>query len=120
MRPTRIHRNTVIFGKKLNRGEYDAGQYRRISKTGADVWIQASYNPILDTDGKVLMVVKYATDITAQKLKMMEFEGHVNLLEETANSLSAAATQLTSTATHLATTANRTSGRIRCGFSRCG
>ncbi len=36
------------FWERLGRGEYDAGQYRRISKSGREVWIQASYNPILD------------------------------------------------------------------------
>src|SRR3546814_8214975 len=36
------------FWEKLGRGEYDAGQYRRIRKDGSDVWIQASYNPICD------------------------------------------------------------------------
>ena len=54
------------FWDKLRRGEYFAGQYRRIGKGGREVWIQASYNPILDADGKPLKVVKFATDITEQ------------------------------------------------------
>ena len=54
------------FWEKLGRGEYDAGRYRRIGKGGREVWIQASYNPILDQNGKAFRVVKYATDITAQ------------------------------------------------------
>lgn len=54
------------FWQKLGRGEYDAGQYRRLGKGGREVWIQASYNPILDLNGKPFKVVKYATDITAQ------------------------------------------------------
>ncbi len=54
------------FWEKLGRGEFDAGQYKRISKTGEEVWIQASYNPIFDQNGKPFRVVKYATDITAQ------------------------------------------------------
>jgi methyl-accepting chemotaxis protein len=53
------------FWAKLNRGEYDAGEYRRIGKGGREVWIQASYNPIQTRDGTLLKVVKYATDITA-------------------------------------------------------
>jgi methyl-accepting chemotaxis protein len=55
-----------MFWEKLGRGEFDAGQYKRIGKGGKEVWIQASYNPILDTDGKPMKVVKYATDVTAQ------------------------------------------------------
>ena len=55
------------FWMKLGRGEYDAGQYLRIGKDGREVWIQATYNPIRDRDGRTLRVVKYATDITDQK-----------------------------------------------------
>ncbi|MCM8533738.1 MAG: methyl-accepting chemotaxis protein [Lentisphaeraceae bacterium] len=52
------------FWEKLNRGEYDSGQYKRFGKGGKEVWIQASYNPILDENGKPTKVVKFATDIT--------------------------------------------------------
>ncbi len=62
------------FWQKLNRGEFDAGAYRRIGKGGKEIWIQASYNPILDANGKVYKVVKFATDITAQKKAQAELE----------------------------------------------
>jgi len=55
------------FWAKLNRGEYDVNEYLRVGKGGKDVWIQASYNPILDLNGKPYKVVKYATDITGRK-----------------------------------------------------
>jgi len=55
------------FWAKLARGEHDENQYLRIGKGGREVWIQASYNPILDPFGKAYKVVKYATDITASK-----------------------------------------------------
>ncbi len=55
------------FWDKLGRGEFDAGQYKRIAKDGREVWLQASYNPIFDENGKPYKVIKYATDITAQK-----------------------------------------------------
>jgi methyl-accepting chemotaxis protein len=54
------------FWDKLRRGEYDAGLYKRIGQGGREVWIQASYNPIFDLDGKPYKVVKYATDVTEQ------------------------------------------------------
>ena len=54
------------FWNNLGRGQFDAGQYRRIGKNGQEVWIQASYNPVFDSAGQPLKVVKYATDITAQ------------------------------------------------------
>lgn len=55
------------FWAKLNRGEYDAGEYQRVGKAGKDIWLQASYNPIFDLNGKPYKVVKYATDISDQK-----------------------------------------------------
>jgi len=54
------------FWAKLERGEYDAAQYRRVGKGARLLWIQATYNPILDASGKPFKVVKYATDVTAQ------------------------------------------------------
>jgi methyl-accepting chemotaxis protein len=65
------------FWAKLGRGEYDAGQYKRIAKGGREVWIQASYNPILDRSGKVLKVVKFATDITAERVQTADHEGQL-------------------------------------------
>ena len=52
------------FWAKLGRGEFEAREYERIGKGGREVWIQASYNPVIDSRGKVLKVVKVATDIT--------------------------------------------------------
>ena len=66
-----------MFWEKLGRGEYDAGEYKRIAKGGREVWIQASYNPILDANGKAFKVVKYATEITAQKLQSADYEGQL-------------------------------------------
>jgi methyl-accepting chemotaxis protein len=55
------------FWAKLNRGEYDAGMYRRIGKGGKEIWMQASYNPVKDEMGRPLKVVQFAVDITEQK-----------------------------------------------------
>lgn len=54
------------FWQKLNRGEFDSGRYKRIGNQGKVVWIQATYNPILDLNGKPYKVVKFAIDITDQ------------------------------------------------------
>jgi len=54
------------FWAKLNRGEYQAGEYKRIAKGNREVFIQASYNPIMDLNGKPFKVVKYASDVTAR------------------------------------------------------
>jgi len=54
------------FWAALKRGEYQAAQYRRVGKGGRPIWIQASYNPILDASGRPYKVVKFATDVTDQ------------------------------------------------------
>ena len=54
------------FWDGLKRGEFQAGEYRHIGKHGRDVWIQATYNPILRRNGKPFKVVAFATDITAR------------------------------------------------------
>ncbi|HEV7717013.1 MAG TPA: PAS domain-containing protein, partial [Steroidobacteraceae bacterium] len=56
---------------KLARGEYDASQYKRVARGGREVWIQGSYNPIMDAGGKPFKVVEYATDIT-ERVKFAE------------------------------------------------
>lgn len=60
--------------QKLNRGEFESGIFRRIGKGGKEVWIQASYNPVKDEMGRPFKVVKFATDITAQRQSQMDME----------------------------------------------
>lgn len=52
------------FWDSLNRGEFFVGTYSRINKRGEDIFLQASYNPIVDSEGKPVKVVKYAMDMT--------------------------------------------------------
>lgn len=54
------------FWQKLNRGEFDSGRYKRVGNGGKVIWIQATYNPILDLNGKPCKIVKFAIDITEQ------------------------------------------------------
>jgi|GEM_PF-42307 len=65
---------------KLNRGESITGQFKRVGKNGKEVWLQASYNPILCAAGKPYKVVKYATDITEQKIRNADFEGQIEAI----------------------------------------
>ena len=69
------------FWERLGSGEFQRGEYRRIAKDGRDVWIQASYNPILDEDGRPVKVVKYATDITEAKQRNTENAGRVQAID---------------------------------------
>ncbi len=57
----------AAFWDKLRRGEFEVAEYRRLGKDQREIWIQASYNPIFDGHGKVVGVVKFATDIHGQQ-----------------------------------------------------
>ncbi len=70
------------FWQSLHAGEYQAAQYKRIGKNGKEVWLQASYNPILDPNGKVFKIVKYATDITAQKMQNADYIGQIEAISK--------------------------------------
>jgi methyl-accepting chemotaxis protein len=70
------------FWAALNRGEYQAAEYKRIGKGGKEVWIQASYNPVFDEKGKPSKVVKFATDVTAQKLKNADLAGQIAAIDK--------------------------------------
>ncbi len=69
------------FWQRLAAGEYESGEFKRIAKDGRDVWIQATYNPILDADGNPVGVVKFATDVTAERLKNHAFEAKMTAIE---------------------------------------
>ncbi|TWB34595.1 methyl-accepting chemotaxis protein [Nitrospirillum pindoramense] len=68
------------FWDALRRGEYQAAQFKRIGKGGREVWIEASYNPVLDDAGRPVKVVKYATDVTAQKLEYADMRGQMDAI----------------------------------------
>lgn len=68
------------FWDKLGRGEFDSGEYKRIGKGGKEVWIQATYNPIFDMEGRPMKIVTFANDVTEVKLRNAEFEGKVTAM----------------------------------------
>jgi len=70
------------FWAALGRGEFQACEFKRIAKGGREIWIQASYNPLLDARGKPFKIVKLATDITAQKLNSIEYEEQIKAIEK--------------------------------------
>lgn len=74
----RSSRDYKMFWQSLAAGHYQAGEFKRVRKNSQAIWIQASYNPILDGNGHVLKVVKYASDITAQ----VELRSNMKLLIE--------------------------------------
>jgi PAS domain S-box-containing protein len=72
------------FWANLNQGRYQAGEFKRIAKGGREVYIQASYNPIFDLNGKPFKVVKYATDVTKQVLTRIGNERVRGMMESVA------------------------------------
>jgi methyl-accepting chemotaxis protein len=68
------------FWAKLGRGEFQSAEYKRFGKGAREVWIQASYNPILDNAGRPVKVIKFATDITAKKIRNMEDAGKISAI----------------------------------------
>ncbi|CAL8973337.1 Biofilm dispersion protein BdlA [Rhodoplanes serenus] len=69
------------FWAKLNQGEFMQAQFKRMGSGGREVWIEASYNPLLNARGRVFRVVKFATDITKAKLEHAELCGKVNAID---------------------------------------
>jgi methyl-accepting chemotaxis protein len=103
------------FWAALNRGEYQAAEYKRIGKGGKEVWIQASYNPILDLNGKPFKVVKYATDTTAQVLVRMGNERVRSMMESVAagaEELNASVREISEAMTKSRDTASTAVGRV--------
>ncbi len=65
------------FWAALNRGEPQTGEYKRHAKGGRELWIRGTYTPILDNHGKPFKVIKYATDVTASKLRNADYQGQL-------------------------------------------
>ncbi|KKJ78474.1 chemotaxis protein [Kiloniella litopenaei] len=68
------------FWKNLGKGEFQSAEYKRLGKGGKEIWIQASYNPMMNASGKVVKVVKYATDITAQTIQNADYQGQIDAI----------------------------------------
>lgn len=101
------------FWQALGRGEFQAGQYRRIGKGGRDVWIQACYNPILDMNGRPFKVVKFATDITAQVLEQQRRATIQKTIDADLAGIGEAVASTMHEATEAASAANQASGNVQ-------
>ncbi len=111
------------FWEALKQERYQSAQYKRVGKNGKEVWIEATYNPIVDSDGKVVKVVKYASDISAQvelmaNLKAMiaqnfgEIDGAIGLSTAEAHSAAVAAGETSSNVQAVATSAEELAASI--------
>ena len=68
------------FWERLRAGQPQSAEFKRYAKSGREVWIQASYNPILDFTGRVFKIVKFATDVTARKLADADAAGQIDAI----------------------------------------
>ena len=67
---------------QMKQGNYQTGEYRYVRKDGEEVWLQASYNPIMNSSGQVTGVVQYATNITAEKMRNANFAGQIDAISK--------------------------------------
>ena len=97
------------FWKELNEGKFQAGQFKRIGKGGKEIWIEASYNPVLDLNGRLCKVVKFATDLTKRKEENAALaDDFENGVKTTVQTVASSAGDMESTAQSLAAAAEQT------------
>ena len=99
------------FWAQLGRGESQAGEYRRVGKGGKEIWIQASYNPVLDGKGMPSKVVKYATDISAQVNQRQQLREVVASVANNAVALGSSAEELGAVSSEMSANAEETSAQ---------
>ncbi|MFC6199042.1 methyl-accepting chemotaxis protein [Ponticaulis profundi] len=100
------------FWQALRRGEFQSAEYRRIGKGGKEVFIQATYNPIFDHNGKPFKVVKFATDITEQVTRRRERDAVFNQLNEDLTRILEGVTDATSQLSTASASARETSENV--------
>ncbi|MCJ2080632.1 PAS domain-containing methyl-accepting chemotaxis protein [Methylobacterium sp. J-090] len=100
----------AAFWAKLRQGEHQKGQFKRIGKGGREVWIEASYNPILDANGHPTRVVKFATDITAQVALLADLE---RLIERNFGAIDAAVLRSSEESRSASQAAGNTAGNVQ-------
>jgi len=91
---------------ELRSGTFQAGQFKRLTKDGKAIWIQASYNPILDSSGRPFKVVKYASDITRLRALIDAVTSNAQTLGAASEELTAVSKEMTANATETAEQAN--------------
>lgn len=75
----------ATFWRRLAAGEFFTGRFRRATRNGGEIWIEASYNPVFDLDGKVVKIVKFATDITGQMVVSRKVSASLSMVEAVAS-----------------------------------
>lgn len=107
------------FWEKLKRGEYETAEYKRIAKNGKEVWLQSSYNPIMNSKGKPIKVLKFAIDVTLRKMQNQQIILMTEKLQKVgkqiitdSNEISVGINQLEETATSQASSASEQAASV--------
>ena len=106
------------FWDSLRRGEYQQAEYKRIAKGGKEIYIQASYNPIFDMNGKPFKVVKYAADVTRQAMARVRSSQATTIVNEKLDQIGSAvesATRQSAAAAEASSSAAETVQQVAAG-----
>ena len=106
-------REYQTFWKELAAGKYHAGEFKRVGKGGKEIWIQATYNPILDAVGKPFKVVKFATDRTAEVLEQRRRTGIQKQIDADLTGIAQAVSETTAQAAASAAASEQTSASVQ-------
>jgi methyl-accepting chemotaxis protein len=99
------------FWQELGEGKFQAAEYKRLAKGGREIWIQASYNPILDLNNKPFKVVKFATDITSRKKMEANLQTTLGAVSQNAQSLGSASEELAANSQQMVSNAEETAAQ---------
>jgi methyl-accepting chemotaxis protein len=99
------------FWNDLNDGKFQTAEYQRFGKGGKEIWIQATYNPRFDVNGKVNKIVKFATDISARKRSETNLKITLDSVSQNAESLASASEELSAVAQQMSSNSEETSAQ---------
>ncbi len=99
------------FWRDLNEGKFQTAEFKRVGKGGREIWIQATYNPVVDVKGQVCKVVKFATDITARKVAEENLRRTMHSVTENSQSLAASAEELTAVSQQMSSNSEETAAQ---------
>jgi methyl-accepting chemotaxis protein len=99
------------FWRDLNEGKFQTAEFKCLGKGGKEVWIQATYNPVFDINGKVNKVVEYAIDITARKVAEVNLKTTIAAVNQNSHSIAAAAEELSATSQQMSANCEATSAQ---------
>ena len=103
----------AAFWQRLRAGQFEAAEYCRQAKGGHPIWIQATYNPIFDPEGKPVKVVKFATDITAMVRERKRREQIGITLEKNLDSVARAIATTSTQAANAASASTQTAANVQ-------